>query len=139
MGSYLTVETRKIFPSQDFLKENTVRFIFSCIEQGNLTDLPPAPIVRAVSDGENFVAIDGHNLIAVKDYLGQDIEVYVAENNEDYLENEQIEGVVARNKDLHDKFDTSVAEAESLVARNVISFKDLQHKYPALFPGGVEQ
>ncbi len=61
----MLVEAKTIIPSQDFLKPATVRFIFDCIKSGDLDKLPPEPIVRKDENG-NLVAIDGHNILAVR-------------------------------------------------------------------------
>ncbi|HSW99843.1 MAG TPA: hypothetical protein VLH38_02285 [Patescibacteria group bacterium] len=61
----MQIAPEKILPSQDFLKEKTVRYIFDCLANGQVDRLPPAPLVRKDEHG-NLVAIDGHNLIAVR-------------------------------------------------------------------------
>ncbi len=73
----MKVSPKTILPSQNFLKPKTVAFIFDCLRDGNFDDLPPTPIVRKDDNG-NLIAIDGHNLIAVRLYRHEDIEVHLA-------------------------------------------------------------
>jgi hypothetical protein len=77
------ISPEKIALSQDFLKERTVKF-FSCLRDGNTEDLPPTPLVRKDDEG-NLLAIDGHNLIAARQFRGEDVEVIVAESPIDGL------------------------------------------------------
>lgn len=120
-----------ITPSQDFLKPNTMRFILECIANGNLADLPPAPIVRQDAAG-NYVAIDGHNLIAVKAHRGEDIEVHLAKDVHDGLppDSEQNQ---TRNQDLLDKFEECLRERDRVAAEGIRSFQDLIQQNEELF------
>lgn len=127
----MLVEAKSIIPSQDFLKPSTVRFIFDCIESGELDKLPPEPIVRDDGDG-NLIAIDGHNIIAVRASKGEDIEVHVASSNNDGLP-EISDANIARNVDLRMKFDDVLNERKALHEAGVASFEDLIAKYPDLF------
>ena len=106
----MKVPPADILPSQDFLKPKTIEFIFSCIKNGTLDKLPPAPIVRKDSEG-NMVAIDGHNLIAVKLYRNEDIDIHLAKSANDGLP-ETSEANTERNQILKDKYE-SVLEAGS--------------------------
>jgi hypothetical protein len=133
MGQYLTLKPDQIKPSQEFLKENTVRYIMRCIAEGRHDELPPMPFVRRAADEAGFIAIDGHNLIAVKDLQGEDVEVYLAESAEDGLDSVERPGVLERNQDLQDKFDSSLAEANRVAEAGIDSFSDLRSKYPELF------
>lgn len=127
----MIVSPSQIAPSQDFLKPNTVRFIFECIKNNELRQLPPDPIVRKDEEG-NLVAIDGHNLIAVKHYLGQDIAVHVATSADDGLP-ETSEANTRRNRDLKEKYDSVLTERTRLHQQNIDSFSDLLKLYPDLF------
>jgi hypothetical protein len=120
-----------ILPSQDFLKEKTVRFIFDCIAKGNFDDLPPMPLVRQDENGR-FVAIDGHNLIAVRLFRKEPIDVIVATSAQDGLP-PVTEANIERNRELTEKFDTVLDEQRRVEAEGIGSFYDLIHKYPDLF------
>lgn len=125
------VSPSQIAPSQDFLKPGTVKFILECIENNRLNELPPNPIVRKDDEG-NMIAIDGHNLIAVKHYLGQDVAVHVATSADDGLP-ETSEANVQRNRDLKEKYDSVLKVRVLLHQQNVDSFSDLLKLYPDLF------
>ncbi len=128
----MIVSPHYISPSQDFLKANTVRFIFECIKNVERNELPPAPIVRKDDQG-NLVAIDGHNLIAVMQFLGQDITVHIASSANDGLP-ETSEANIQRNRDLKEKFDSVLMERARLNQQGIDSFSDLLRQYPDLFP-----
>lgn len=134
MGNFISLEATSIKPSQDFLKEKTVKYIFECIAAGDTDSLPPAPIVRrSNSDGE-YIAIDGHNLLAVNDFLGKSCEVYVADSAYDKLTTaNSAEALEARNNDLHDKYDSAYLEFIRLSREGLNSFSQLRDKYPLLF------
>jgi hypothetical protein len=127
----MLISPDKIAPSQDFLKEKTVRFIFGCLREGNTEDLPPTPFVRRDEAG-NLVAIDGHNLIAARLVRGEDIDVIVAESAEPLLP-ATTEGNVARNEELAVKFDTVLAERQRVASEGIMTFGDLVGKYRPLF------
>lgn len=123
----MLVSPDNILPSQDFLKPQTLTFILECIENGDLDSLPPSPIVREDDDG-NLIAIDGHNLIAVKYVRKEDIDVHVATSSSDGIP-EMSEADIKRNKDLLDKFDTVLAERARIVASGINNFGDLVSRY----------
>lgn len=127
----MLVSPEKIRPSQDFLKPDTVRFIFECIRTGNTDELPPTPLVRADEDGEP-VAIDGHNLIAVRCFLGQEVEVVPATSAEDGLPPTS-KANIERNKELASKYGTVLDEQHRVAAEGITRFADLIAKYPDLF------
>jgi hypothetical protein len=127
----MQVSTEQILPSQDFLKEGTVRFIFECLNTGNLEELPPTPLVRRDQEGR-LVAIDGHNLIAVRHYRNEPIEVIVATSPTDGLPATS-EANIIRNRELADKYDTVLGEQRRVAAEGTTSFGDLIEKYPDLF------
>lgn len=123
----MIVKPQTIRPSQNFLKPKTLAFILECIENGNYEELPPSPIVRRGNTNE-LVAIDGHNLIAVRLYLGQEIDVHVAENSGDGLA-ETTDANVQRNQDLRDKFDSVLSSVLELETQGITSFVDLNERY----------
>jgi hypothetical protein len=127
----MKVSPELILPSQDFLKPRTVTFILECFVKGQLDELPPHPIVRK-DDAGNLIAIDGHNLIAVKLKRGEDIEVHLATSPDDGLEPTS-EANIQRNKDLKEKYESVIAEAKALQAKGIHSFNDLIGRYPELF------
>lgn len=129
----MKVNPNSILPSQNFLKEGTVRFIAECIRENKLDMLPPAPIVRNDEQGR-LVAIDGHNLIAVKSCLGQDIEVHVATSASDGVA-ETSEANKIRNQELANKFDVTLSEQQRVASEGIASFADLIAKYDELFSG----
>jgi hypothetical protein len=134
MGKIIIVNTKYIKPSQDFLKEDTVKHIFRLIESGNIKLLPPTPIVRLSNNPGEYIAIDGHNLIAVKDYLGELCEIYIAESSDDELNNTTNDpAVILRNKDLKEKYDKSLLESTRIKNLGIDSFKKLRSKYKNLF------
>lgn len=125
------ISPEKIAPSQDFLKERTVKFIFSCLRDGNTEDLPPTPLVRKDEEG-NLVAIDGHNLIAARQFLGEDIEVIVAESSTDGLP-PTTEANITRNEELAAKYDSVLEERRKVAAEGIVTFADLIARYKPLF------
>ncbi len=125
------ISPEKIAPSQDFLKERTVRFIFSCLRDGNTKELPPTPLVRKDDEG-NLVAIDGHNLIAVRQFRGEDIEVIVAESSTDGLP-PTTDANIARNEELAAKYDSVLEERRKVAAEGIVTFSDLITQYQPLF------
>ena len=131
----MLVSPTKIRPSQDFLKPGTVRFIFECIRAGNTDELPPTPLVRVDRDG-GLVAIDGHNLIVVRYFLGQEIEVIPATSAADGLPATS-DANIDRNKELASKYDTVLDEQRQVAAEGITSFADLIGKYPDLFVGST--
>lgn len=127
----MNVNPNNIQPSQNFLKEDTVKYILDCIRHGDLDKLPPTPIVRKDKD-RNLVAIDGHNLIAVKQYLDQDVNVHIASSPHDGLPPTS-EANVSRNKDLENQYDDSLKNSARVADEGIKSFSDLAAKYPNLF------
>ena len=127
----MLISPKKIAPSQDFLKEHTVRFIFSCLRDGNTKDLPPMPLVREDDEGK-LVAIDGHNLIAVRQFRDEDIEVIVAESATDGLP-PTTEANVTRNEELAAKYDSVLDERRRVATEGIVSFTDLIARYQPLF------
>ena len=128
MATEQYVNTQDVSPSQDFLKENTLRFILDCIKNGKEDELPPEPILRKDSDG-NLIAIDGHNLLAVNGLLKRPTRVHIAEDATDGLP-ETGDANITRNKDLAEKFELSLAERDRVAEEGVKSFADLTAKYP---------
>lgn len=127
----MQVSPEQILPSQDFLKERTVRFIFECLNTGNVEDLPPTPLVRQDPEGR-LVAIDGHNLIAVRYNRNEPIKVIVATSSTDGLPATS-EANITRNQELADKYDTVLDEQRRVAAEGITSFGALIEKYPDLF------
>jgi len=123
-----------ILPSQNFLKENTVRYIFDCISKGQFDDLPPTPLVRK-DESDNLVAIDGHNLIAVHLFRNEPIKVIVANSPQDGLP-ATTEANMERNRELAEKFDSILEDRERVEQEGIKSFLDLIQKYPDLFKDG---
>lgn len=127
----MKVSPEQILPSQNFLKPSTISFILNCIRAGELEKLPPSPIVREDESGR-LIAIDGHNLIAVKMYRSEDIEVHVAESPDDGLP-ETSEANILRNQDLKDKFEKVLRDRIQLHAEGIDTFQDLIDRYPNIF------
>ena len=128
----MRISPEQITPSQDYLKPDTVAFIFRCIKEGRTDQLPPVPIVRQDTGG-TYIAIDGHNLIAVRLYRREDIEAHVARSASDGLPPDS-DANIQRNKDLQEKFELALEERDRVAIVGVISFLDLIKRYPALFP-----
>jgi len=127
----MIVNPNLIQPSQDFLKPGTIKFILRCIDRGELEKLPPTPIVREWSDNK-LIAIDGHNLIAVKLHLGQEIEVHVAKSADNGLLPNS-DANIERNKDLKTKFESVIEDRLRLEGEGINSFNDLLERYQYLF------
>ena len=127
----MLISPEKIAPSRTFLKERTVKFIFSCLREGNTEELPPTPLVRKDDEG-NLVAIDGHNLIAVRQFRGEDIEVIVAESASDGLP-PTTKANITRNEELAAKYDSVLDERQRVAAEGIITFADLIAQYKPLF------
>ncbi len=131
MGEYILVEPGRVVPSQDFLKEKTMAHILQCYKNHQENELPPPPMVRFDPNTHHYVAIDGHNLLAIDDLLKHKTKVFVAKNADDGLKGSSL-GIEQRNKDLKEKFDQSLIEAESLKTKNIKTIRDLRLKYPSL-------
>ena len=136
MGNIIEVDTSIVRPSQDFLKPDTLRHIFTCYFGGDRSQLPPAPIVRVHPAG-GYIAIDGHNLLAIDDLLGYTCRVYVANNPTDELTPADVkrstpEALAHRNVDLKEKFDSSLERANQLSSMDLGSFGLLRSKYAFL-------
>ena len=127
----MRVSPNLILPSQDFLNPQTISFIIERIKNGELEKLPPDPIVRK-DDSGNLIAIDGHNLIAVRLHRGEDIDVHLANSYEDGLPANS-EANVERNNDLKRKYDSALIERVRLHEQGIDSFNDLINRYPDLF------
>ena len=127
----MLVSPEQIAPSQDFLKEKTVRFILSCFRSGNTDELPPTPLVRKDEAG-NLVAIDGHNLIAARLARREEVEVIIAESATDGLPPTS-EANITRNEELAAKFDSVLEERQKVAAEGIRTFGDLVEKYRPLF------
>jgi hypothetical protein len=127
----MLVSPLDILPSQDFLKPMTVQYIFDCLKSGELDKLPPQPIVCKDHHGQ-LVAVDGHNLIAVKHFLHEDIEVHLAKDSNDGVE-EKSEADRARNQELREKFENILDYRKTVLEAGINTFEDLLIKYPDLF------
>jgi hypothetical protein len=130
------ISPEEILPSQDFLKEKTVRYIFDCIDTGRFDDLPPTPLVRKDETGR-LIAIDGHNLIAVRLFRNEPIRVIIADSPHGGLP-PTTEANIERNRELAEKFDTVLKEQRRVEQEGIKSFFDLLHKYPELFNKDAE-
>lgn len=129
--SHMKISPKNILPSQDFLKERTIQFILECLRTGNTDELPPTPLVRKNEAGQ-LIAIDGHNLIAVRLYRNEDIEVLVAGSAGDGLPPTSRANII-RNQELAAKYDTVLDDRRKVAAEGIGSFDDLIAKYPELF------
>jgi len=127
----MKVSANQILPTQEFLKPDTVKYILECIKTNRLDDLPPQPIVRKDSKGK-LIAIDGHNLIAVKAFQGEDINIHLAESPQDGIQG-NTEPIKLRNKDLLKRYDSALQDRKKLQTLNINSFSDLISKYKDLF------
>ena len=127
----MKVSPNLISPSQDFLKPKTIRFIMECIKNGEIGKLPPTPIVRMDAKG-NLIAIDGHNLIAVRLHRNEDVDVHIAESAKDGLP-EISDANIQRNRDLKTKYEFVLAERDRLHEEGIDSFSDLIRLYSDLF------
>lgn len=129
MGQLIILKPEAIHPSQDFLKKGTIEFIFDCYKREDVDALPPAPIVRRhPNKPDSFIAIDGHNLLAVHTFHKTACEVYLVDAADDYLSNPDAkESIAQRNEDLRHKYEKSVEEAE----RVSVSFAALVQKFIA--------
>lgn len=133
MGHYRYINPKQIIPSQNFLKDDTVRMIVDALASGQVSCLPPPPLVRTVSFSPRLVAIDGHNLLAVKLLLGENCLVYVTDDHDDTLPTFTPNGGVnQRNKELKEKFDISESEARHLYKSGVTGLEFILANYPDL-------
>jgi len=108
-----------------------VRFIFSCFRDDNLEELPPPPLARKDEHGK-LVAIDGHNLIAARQFRGEEIEVIVSESSTDGLP-PTTEANKTRNEELAAKFDSVLDDRRKIAAEGIVTFADLVTQYEPLF------
>ena len=125
MGQLLDIEPGKIAPSQDFLKEKTLRYIEACFREGRLGDLPPTPIVRHHPNKDGYyIAIDGHNLLATSHLRGEKCVVYVADSANDQLPGDDTI-TKDRNRDLREKFALVPDIARELENKDITTIADL--------------
>ncbi len=131
MGSFKKLSTKVIFPSQNFLKEDTIKHILKCINENKEEKLPPTPMITRHPEKEDmFIAIDGHNLLAVFDMLGRPCNVFVVESREDFLENlEKNPAIEKRNLELQEKFDFCLEWSTEIEKEGIKSFEDLREKH----------
>ena len=135
MGIFKNLNSGKIQPSQDFLKEGTLGFILRCYFEDKKEELPPIPFVRLDPKTKRYIAIDGHNLLAVNDLLGIKTKVFVAKSSHDKLlpiSSTSLEGVHKRNQDLNENFEKVLAEAEKMCNKGLDSIAALRRRYPFL-------
>lgn len=127
----MKISPERLYPSQNFLKPHTIAFILECLRTGAYDKLPPDPIVRADSEGK-LIAIDGHNLIAVKLHRNEDINVHVATSSSDGLPS-TTEANIQRNTDLKEKYDRAIIDRNHLHDEGIDTFHDLISRYKNLF------
>lgn len=123
----MKVSPENILPSQNFLKPQTIKYILECIKNGDLDKLPPIPIVRNDTEGK-MIAIDGHNLIAVKIFRNEAIDVHIAKSADDGLLPSS-DANIQRNVDLKEKFAAVLECRTNLKAEGINSFDDLIVRY----------
>ncbi len=131
MGKIIKVKTSEILPSQDFLKRKTVEYILDCIKKKKNDKLPPTPIVRNDPDSSKYIAIDGHNLIAVYDLMKKDINVFLVDSRNDELKEvakSSIDAVKKRNREVFEKYDRVVENVKMLKSKKIDSFETLRIK-----------
>ena len=85
MGIYIRVKPKNVQPSQNFLTEKTIGYILACMLAGETNKLPPTPLVRK-NQTNDYIAIDGHNVLAACDLLDKEVEVYIASSKYDDLQ-----------------------------------------------------
>ncbi len=122
-----------IQPSQDFLKPSTIGFIISCIKNEQYDELPPRPMIRQDDQG-NYVAIDGHNLLAVMCFLGRAVDVHLAATASDGIQGHGA-AIEQRNADLLTKFDSCLTDRDSTAAKGIKTMSDLVASHQSLFNG----
>lgn len=127
MGKVIKINPAEIQPSQDFLKVDTLAFIWENYTKGNFDSLPSNPIVRENPQG-GYIAIDGHNLLAFYASKNLDCEVYVAEHKDDALVGDS-EMIEKRNKDLFEKYDWVLVEVNRLAEKRIVLIADLVKHY----------
>ena len=131
MSQLLRVKPSQIKPSQDWLTDGTIRYILDCYSQHHEENLPPPPLVRRDPESEDLIAIDGHNLLAVAEFLGKEIDVCLVESREDRLplsiaSNKDM--IDKRNRELQDKYDTVLEAAQKTAEKGINNFRDLWPK-----------
>lgn len=124
MGEVLIVSPDDILPSQDYLDERSLYAIATSIKSSVFHNLPPRPIVREYNG--RYIAIDGHNLLAVYSYLGMKSTVHLAESHEDFIREPDAD---KRNKELQEKFDISVPETRRVQDKGISTMADLVKDY----------
>jgi 8-oxo-dGTP diphosphatase len=127
----MKISANQILPSQNFLKATTLEYISLCLETNDLLNLPPTPIVREDNAG-SFIAVDGHNLLAVKAFLGEEIEVHLAKSPTDGLPNDSAANI-SRNEELQKKFDKVIKDRIEAERDGIASFQELIEKYKHSF------
>lgn len=84
MGRFSYLDASKVIPSQDYLKGRTMQALIGYVEDKKPDLIPPPPIVLRVED-KSFVALDGHNLIALQALQKRRCMVYVMDSISDSL------------------------------------------------------
>jgi hypothetical protein len=137
MSQSVSIWTEQLKPSQNYLKEDTLKFILTCWFENRNDLLPPPPIVRKSEKVGEYIAIDGHNLIAIYDLFNQKIPVYIVENAQDELVDDFFsqciqEDLLNRKSELKKKYNSSIREAKKLERLDLSSFSSLRNKYSYL-------
>lgn len=131
MMRIVKVNPDSIKPSQDFLKPGTIRHIISCIKTGDIENIPPTPIVR-MDENDELIAIDGHNLLAVKSYLHEEVDVHIATSANDGLSPTDV-AAGKRNEELNLKYEDVINFQKAISSKGINTFKDLTDRYQELF------
>jgi hypothetical protein len=122
MGKIININPKIAKPSQDFLRKDTLEFIKNNYDNSNFEKLPPIPILRKQND--DYIVIDGHNLLAFYFIKGFNCNVYVADNKEDVILGDS-EMINKRNRDLYEKYDLALEQAKFLSNARINNIEDL--------------
>ncbi len=84
MGKIITLATRELFETQDFVFEGRIREILTKVVNQRLEEIPPI-CVRKSQIQEVYGILDGHHRAIIYDLIQLPIRCWEAEHKEDYM------------------------------------------------------
>lgn len=127
MGRIITTDTKLIRPCQSEIRKGSLQFNLGYyLAHGRLI----APPVVKIS-GDFFLTMDGHHGLTVLDALGSQAKVYVAEHQDDFLDQNNYPGseeaIIVRNHFIRVAFNLIEDVAEAAANNNIRSYEDLRN------------
>jgi len=125
MGQIIKVSLDLVKPTQKSLRLSSIPKILNDLENRLLIPLP----VRR--NNNNYLAIDGHNRLAVAKYLNYStMQLYITENyqdlmNKDLFSQEFQEAIKNSNEMIIRRFENLLKDRSIVASRNIINIGDM--------------